>query len=159
MRATQVLADLAVRGETIACAESLTGGALTARLIDVPGASRVVRGGVVAYAADVKAVVLGVSAERLASHGTVDPQVAAEMALGVCRVLDSDWGVATTGVAGPDPSEGKRVGTAYVAVVRAGDEPVIHELHLVGNRAKIRAAVVDAALEFIDEALAADNGR
>mgnify|MGYP000863033773 FL=1 len=159
MRATQVLADLALRGETIACAESLTGGALTARLIDVPGASRVVRGGIIAYASDVKAVLLGVPAARLASHGTVDPQVAAAMAQGVCRVLDSDWGVATTGVAGPEPSEGKRVGTAYIAVVRAGNDPVVHELHLEGNRGKIRAAVVEAALEFIDAALMADDGQ
>ena len=159
MRATQVLADLALRGETIACAESLTGGALTARLIDVPGASRVVRGGIIAYASDVKAVLLGVPAARLASHGTVDPQVAAAMAQGVCRVLDSDWGVATTGVAGPEPSEGKRVGTAYIAVVRAGNDPVVHELQLEGNRGKIRAAVVEAALEFIDAALMADDGQ
>ena len=159
MRATQVLADLALRGETISCAESLTGGALTARLIEVPGASRVVRGGIVAYASDVKAVLLGVPAARLASHGSVDPQVAAAMAQGVCRVLDSDWGVATTGVAGPDSVEGKRVGTAYVAVVRAGAEPVVHELHLDGNRDKIRAAVVEAALEFLDAALIADDGQ
>ena len=105
MRATQVLADLALRGETIACAESLTGGSLMARLVDVPGASRVLRGGVVAYAHDVKAVLLGVPATLLATRGAVDPDVAIAMAAGACRVFDTDWGVATTGVAGPDPSE------------------------------------------------------
>ena len=80
MRATQVLADLALRGETIACAESLTGGSLMARLVDVPGASRVLRGGVVAYAHDVKAVLLGVPATLLATRGAVDPDVAIAMA-------------------------------------------------------------------------------
>ncbi len=157
MRATQVLADIAVRGETIGCAESLTGGALISRLVDVPGASRVLRGGVVAYANDVKVALLGVPAGLLATRGAVDAGVAAAMAEGVCRVLACDWGVATTGVAGPDPSDGKPVGTAFVAVVRAGREPVVQQLHVDGDRAQVRAAVVEAALELIDAELTADD--
>ncbi len=157
MRATQVLADLALRGETIACAESLTGGLLTARLVDVPGASRVLQGGVVAYTNAVKTRVLGVEPRLLAVRGAVDGEVAAAMALGVCRALDSDWGVATTGVAGPDPVEGKRVGMVFVAVVRAGGEPRVRELHLDGDRGTIRSDVVETALAMIDEALVADE--
>jgi nicotinamide-nucleotide amidase len=157
MRATQVLADLALRGETIACAESLTGGSLMARLVDVPGASRVLRGGVVAYAHDVKAVLLGVPVTLLATRGAVDPDVAIAMAAGACRVFDTDWGVATTGVAGPDPSDGKRVGTAYIALVRVGSDPIVRELHLDGERTQIRSAVVEAALELIDAALTTDD--
>ncbi|HBX80879.1 MAG: nicotinamide-nucleotide amidohydrolase family protein [Actinomycetales bacterium] len=159
MTAAEVLAELERRGETIGCAESLTGGALTARLIDVPGASRVVRGGIVAYASDIKAAVLAVPAERLATHGAVDPQVAAAMAQGVCRVLSCNWGVATTGVAGPEPSDGKPVGTAYIAVVRAGGEPVVRELHLGGDRAAIRSAVVEAAMNLVDAVLRAEDAR
>ena len=88
---------LTARGETVACAESLTGGWLTAALVDIPGASVVVRGGMVSYATDLKASWLGVDPELLAARGAVDPTVAAEMAQGVCRAAGSHWGLATTG--------------------------------------------------------------
>ena len=153
MRATEVLAELALRGETLGCAESLTGGALTSRLVDVPGASRALRGGVIAYATEVKTLVLGVPADLLAARGAVDPDVAAAMATGGCRVLGADWGVSTTGVAGPDPAEGKPVGTAYVGVARAGRPPVVRKLHLLGDRAQIRGAVVEEALELLHREL------
>ncbi len=151
MRAAQVLAELALRGETLGVAESLTGGELTSRLVDVPGASRVLRGAVVCYTSEVKAAVLGVSAELLSDRGAVDPKVAIAMAEGVCRVLASDWGVSTTGVAGPDPADGKAVGTAYVAVVRVGARAQVRELHATGDRAGVRQAVVQAALELLHE--------
>jgi len=152
--AAGLLEVLAARGETLGCAESLTGGLLTARLVDVPGASRVLRGGIVCYATDLKASMLGVPADLLAERGAVDPDVAAAMAQGVCRVLAVDWGLATTGVAGPDPADGKPVGLAYVAVMARAGAPVVRELALDGDRTAIRAGVVAACLDLAADALA-----
>lgn len=149
MTAAEILDLLAARGQTLAAAESLTGGLLVARLVDVPGASRVVRGGIVAYAADVKAAVLGVDAQLLDRRGAVDPDVALAMADGACRVLDADWGLATTGVAGPDADPaGMPVGTVFVAVSGPGVARV-RRLGLVGERAQIRSATVTAALDLL----------
>ena len=101
--AAGVLAALESRGETLAVAESLTGGLLAATLVDVPGASRVFRGGLVVYATDLKATLADVPAELLAAEGPVHPAVATALAVGARRRCGADWGVATTGVAGPDP--------------------------------------------------------
>ncbi|MGV1010198.1 MAG: CinA family protein [Dermatophilaceae bacterium] len=152
MTPEQVIAALIRRQQSVACAESLTGGLLTARLVDVPGASAVVRGGVVAYANDVKARVLGVDPALLATTGAVHPDVALDMARGVRRVLLSDWGVSTTGVAGPDPSDGMPVGTVFVAVASdAGDR--VGRLTLSGGRNEIRHASVVGALGLLTKAL------
>ena len=97
---------LAGRGQSLAVAESLTGGLVAGALTAVPGASRVVRGSVTAYATDLKRDVLGVDGALLAARGAVDGEVARQMASGVRRVLGADWGLATTGVAGPDPQDG-----------------------------------------------------
>jgi len=138
--------------QTVAAAESLTGGLVTARLVDTPGASAVVRGGVVAYATDLKASVLGVDDELLSTHGAVDPEVASRMAVGVRRVLGADWGLATTGVAGPDPQDGMPVGTVYVAV--AGPSGItVERLELGGDRAAIRAGAVEAVLDLLARSL------
>lgn len=114
--AADLLALLGARGETLAVAESLTGGLVAAALTDVPGSSAVLRGGVVAYATDLKTSVLGVDADLLAAGGPVQGEVAAQMAGGVARVCGATWGLATTGVAGPGPADGHPAGTAYVAV-------------------------------------------
>jgi len=145
-----LIAELTARGETVAVAESLTGGLVVAHLVDVPGASAVVRGGVVAYATPVKHELLGVDAALLAERGAVDPEVARQMASGVRRALSVDgepatWGISTTGVAGPDPQDGKDVGTVYVAIASA-DDAVAYELHLDGDRDAIRHATVSELL-------------
>jgi nicotinamide-nucleotide amidase len=114
--ASAVLARLAERGWTLAVAEALTGGLVVAEFVAVPGASKVLRGGVVAYATDVKRDVLGVDADLLAEVGAVDPIVAQQMAEGARRVLGADVGIATTGVAGPEPQDGRAVGTVCIAV-------------------------------------------
>lgn len=145
----QVLARLTARGHTVGIAESLTGGLLTAALIDVPGASAAVRGGLVCYAPQTKTDVLGVSAELVAARGTVDPQVALAMARRAVVMFGSDWGVSTTGVAGPADVEGLAPGTAYVAVVRAGRGSRVRWLRLPGHRAQIRQAVVAQALDLL----------
>ncbi len=152
MTPEQVIARLIQRSESLGCAESLTGGLLTARLVDVPGASAVVRGGVVAYANDVKASVLGVDPALLAAVGAVHPDVALDMARGARRVLGSDWGVATTGVAGPDPSDGMPVGAVFVAVDSDAGQRV-GRLSLSGGRSAIRQAAVVGALGLLTKAL------
>ncbi|MFC8588880.1 CinA family protein [Streptomyces sp. NPDC057217] len=114
--AARVLALLAERGQTLAVAESLTGGLVAAELTGVPGASASFRGSVTAYATALKRELLGVDGALLAERGAVDPEVASQMAAGVRDRLGADWGIATTGVAGPDPQDGQPVGTVYVAV-------------------------------------------
>ncbi|MGN6219989.1 MAG: CinA family protein [Microbacterium sp.] len=145
--AAAVLRALDARSWSIAVAESLTGGRVTATLVDIPGASAHVRGGIVAYATDLKARVLGVDEALLAERGAVDADVALAMAGGVRRVLGADVGLATTGVAGPDPQDGKPVGTVHVAVVTP-ETAVTVELELSGTRDEIRAASVTGVLEL-----------
>jgi nicotinamide-nucleotide amidase len=138
---------LAVRGWSIAAAESLTGGRVTAALVDVPGASAHVRGGIVAYATDLKTSALGVEADLLAARGAVDPVVAEQMAQGVRRVLRADVGLATTGVAGPDPQDGQPVGTVHIAVATP-ETLVVSSLALSGTRDEIRSGTVRSVLEL-----------
>jgi nicotinamide-nucleotide amidase len=152
-----LIAELTARGETVAVAESLTGGLVVATLVDVPGASAVVRGGVVAYATPVKHSVLGVSADLLAAEGAVDAEVARQMASGVRIALAVDgepatWGISTTGVAGPDPQDGKPVGTVFVGIATA-DGAEAHELHLDGDRDAIRHASVSELLARMSTAV------
>ncbi len=118
--AAELIALLTARQQSIAVAESLTGGLLAGALTDVPGASAVFRGGVVAYATELKAILLGVDRALLAAQGAVSAEVAAAMAAGVRDRLGATVGAATTGVAGPDPAEGKPAGTVYIAA-SAGD--------------------------------------
>lgn len=150
--AQDLLDLLAARGQTLAVAESLTGGLVTATLVDVPGASRVLRGGVVAYATDLKHALLGVDAGLLARRGAVDAQVAAAMAAGVRDRLGADVGLATTGVAGPDPQDGHPAGTVHVAVHADGTART-RELALPGGRDAVRHGTVDAVLTLALEAL------
>lgn len=144
----QLIADLTRRGLSIATAESLTGGGLVARLVDVPGASHVVRGGVCTYAVDTKASVLGVSESRLTLTGPVDEQVARQMAVGVRSLFGASIGLSTTGVAGPGPADGFPAGTVHIACAHpAGVEHRL--LHLEGDRAQVRAGAIDAALTLL----------
>ena len=133
------------RGWSLATAESLTGGLVCAELTAVPGSSAVVLGGVVAYATELKAVLLDVARDLLAAHGPVHPEVAAAMAEGVRRRLGADVGVATTGVAGPARQGESPVGRVYVAVASPNGRRV-EELSLQGERDQIRRRSVDRAL-------------
>ena len=137
----QVIDLLRARGDTIAVAESLTGGMLAAALTAIPGASAAFRGGVVPYATGLKAVLLGVPAALLDSHGAVHPDVARAMANGVAGRLGATVGAATTGVAGPDPQDGQPVGTVYIGVSAGGDTSV-RSLALTGGRQQDRKSVV-----------------
>lgn len=143
--AARVLELCRVRGWTLGVAESLTGGGLTSAFVDIPGASLVLRGGVVAYATDLKARLLGVDGELLGRLGPVAGPTALAMAAGVRRATGSDVGLATTGVAGPDPQDGHEPGLVFVAFVAPG-ATVVRELHLHGDRAAVRADATAAAL-------------
>ncbi|CAL9423732.1 Putative competence-damage inducible protein [Streptomyces sp. enrichment culture] len=162
--AADVVRLLKVSGETVAVAESLTGGLVAAQLTSVPGASKVFRGSVTAYATELKHELLGVDAAVLAARGAVDPQVAAEMAAGVRKALGADWGVATTGVAGPDPQDGQAVGTVFVAVhgpdgAATGSAPggKVEALRLNGDRAEIRRESVRSVLALLLRELAGEQ--
>lgn len=150
--ARELLGILAARGMTLSVAESLTGGSVAASLVSVPGASAVFRGGLVAYATDLKQRLLGVDAGILAVHGAVHPDVARQMAVGARLLTGLDgvpvsMGIATTGVAGPDPQDGQPVGTVFVAVAVDGSVRV-EALELEGSRARIRADATRRALEL-----------
>jgi nicotinamide-nucleotide amidase len=137
---------------TVAVAESLTGGAVAAALTDVAGASHAFRGGVVAYATPLKAELLGVEPDLLARVGAVDVEVARAMAEGVRTRLGAGYGVATTGVAGPDPQDGHEPGTVHVAVAGpAGTVAVSPQLR--GDRARIRVQTVTYALDLLRRTL------
>lgn len=148
-----LVARLKQRGETLATAESLTGGLVGAALTDVPGVSAVYRGGVVVYATDLKASLAGVPADLLADVGPVHPDTAAALATGVRERLGATYGLATTGVAGPDPQAGVEAGTVYVAVAGPG-EVRVRKLSLKGDRATVRQGSVLAALELAAELVA-----
>ena len=148
----ELIERLTHRGLTVAIAESLTGGLLCAALTEVPGASAVIRGGVVAYATDLKASMLDVPNELLDTVGAVDADVALEMAAGVASKLSADIGISTTGVAGPEPQDGKAVGTVFIACVW-GKKRVVEELSLSGTRNEIRSLTVHAALRMLASAV------
>ncbi|MFI8879464.1 CinA family protein [Streptomyces sp. NPDC055243] len=178
--AAEVLRLLQARGETLAVAESLTGGLVAAEVTAVPGASRVFRGSVTAYATELKHEVLGVDGTLLAERGAVDAEVALQMAAGVRKVMGADWGIATTGVAGPDPQDGQAVGTVFVAIdgpdspVGGSASPVggmgsalrsegkVAALRLNGERSDIRMESVRSVLTLLLERLSGErtgNGR
>lgn len=151
--AARVVAALSRRGATLAVAESLTGGLLAAEIVSVPGASAIFRGGVVAYDTALKHSVLGVDASLLAERGAVDSAVAQQMADRVRSVLavdgrSADYGLATTGVAGPDPQDGQSPGTVFIALA-SGAGLTVSRLNLSGDRAAIRAKTVQAALALL----------
>lgn len=146
--AAEVVAVLTAAGETVAVAESVTGGLVCAAITDVPGASAALRGGIIAYATDLKAELLGVSSVLLGSAGPVHPVVGATMASAVRARLGATYGLATTGVAGPEPQNGHPVGTVYVAV--DGPEGSSVERHqLSGERADVRDEAVAVALRLL----------
>lgn len=139
---------------TLTTCESLTGGALGAALTDVPGASKVYRGGIVAYDTALKTGLVGVDPELIDADGVVNELTAIQMALGTQARCDSDWAVATTGVAGPTTLDGKDVGTVWFSVVGPkmgmSPRPTYSELqHFEGDRAAVRAAAVEHAISMI----------
>lgn len=155
--AERLVARLKELDWSIGIAESLTGGLVSASVVAVPGASAVLRGGIVAYATDVKQSLLGVDATLLAAHGPVHPRVARQMAEGIRRTLGQDGeaadvGIATTGIAGPVSPDGQPVGTVHLAVSTPLGSRV-ESLVLGGDRDEIRAEAAALALRIAFDAL------
>lgn len=163
VRSTETLDDLAgdvIRllkqaKETLGVAESLTGGGLMAALTSVPGASAVFRGGVVPYATPLKQELLKVDGCLIQAEGVIHHDVAAQMATGVRTITttpgadDTTWGVGTTGVAGPDPQDGKPVGTVYIGIASAKGSFGHGPFHFPGSRERVRTATVMEALALL----------
>ena len=152
--AARALAALARCSQTLATAESLTGGLIGELLTSVPGASTCYLGGVISYATRLKQTLAGVSAATLDTVGPVAARTAEEMAVGVARRCSADWGLAVTGVAGPEPQDGHPVGQVFVGIAR----PVlgwsqVQELRLSGDRAAIRRQTAVTALALLTDAV------
>jgi nicotinamide-nucleotide amidase len=152
--AAEVHGLLLARGETVATAESLTGGLVGGALTTTPGSSSTYRGGVIVYATDLKASLAGVSLGLLEERGAVDPEVAAAMAVGVRDRLDATWGLGLTGVAGPDPQDGKEVGTLFVGLAGPAGTSQVASVVLPGDREMVRSRAVDVALRLLRDRLA-----
>ena len=150
--AEDVVRALRERGETVAAAESLTAGLVTATLTAVPGSSAVVRGGLVVYATDLKHALAGVDADLLAEHGAVHPEVARQLATGARERCGATWGLGLTGVAGPDPQDGVPAGTVHIGL--SGPSGCLgRTLTLRGDRHEIRIASTIGALDLLRDRL------
>lgn len=144
----QVHRRLGRLGATVAVAESLTGGLLTAALTAPAGASATVRGGLVVYATDLKASLAGVDTGLLAERGPVDPEVAEALAVGARQRLAATFGLGVTGVAGPEEQGGRAVGTVFAAVSGPAGVTVV-DWSLPGGRDEIRAEAVTRCIDLL----------
>lgn len=148
--AAVVIDALRRRGQSVATAESLTGGGVCARLTAVAGASDVVRGALVVYASDLKVTLAGVDADLLRRRGAVNAEVARQLADGARSGCAADWGIGLTGVAGPGPSDGIAAGTVYVGLSGPATR-LCRSLTLSGDRDAVRRQAADAALALLLE--------
>ncbi len=150
--------ELRRAGLTVATCESLTGGGVGFEITRIAGASNVYRGGIIAYASDLKASLVGVDSSWIDDHGVINEDTARQMAIGVRRLCGADLGLATTGVAGPEPQDGQPVGTVWLAVAGEGpqatDLMTTRRLLLRGTRDQIRRQTVEAALNLTLDYLA-----
>ena len=146
----KAVAELLIeRGLTIAAAESCTGGLLSKRLTDIPGASKFFIGGVIAYGSHVKIALLGVDPALIKEKGAVSREVALAMAEGARIALGTDIGVGVTGIAGPDgDGSGLEAGTVFIALAATG-ESLCHELHLPHDREGVRFVSSSHALDMV----------
>ena len=155
--AAELVAELSRRGQTIATAESLTAGLAAATIAGVPGASAVLRGGLIVYATELKHTLAGVSEHSLAADGPVAATTAQALAEGAAERCGATWGVGLTGVAGPDQQDGKAVGTVFAGFtgIGPGGSRVAWTtaLRLDGERWEIRSNAVRQALRELLEAV------
>ena len=145
---TVVAEQLLQKQLTLAVAESCTGGMIASNLVEYPGISAALVEGCVTYSNEAKMHRLGVKAETLEKYGAVSEETAKEMAEGIARTSGADIGLATTGVAGPESSEGKPVGLVYIAIAYKGKTEV-YTCHFVGKRNKIRERAAYTALNWL----------
>lgn len=147
-----VVGTLLAAGKSLATAESLTAGLLAAAIANVPGASGTLVGGIISYNNQIKTELLGVDDALLREQGAVCAAVAEQMASGAASRLNTDYALSTTGVAGPEPHQGKAVGTVFIGV-HTPQRTWAEEFKLSGNRDQIRQATVVAALSMLARAL------
>jgi nicotinamide-nucleotide amidase len=143
--ARTLVADLTVRRQSVATAESLTAGLLAATLAGVPGASVVLRGGLITYIEDTKIALAGVAPQLLDAVGPVAEPTARAMAVGARQRCAATWGIGLTGVAGPEPHGGHPVGTVFLGLAGPVDTEVV-QLALTGTRWEIRVGAVAEAI-------------
>lgn len=154
MGLTELVSSAVAAQITVATAESLTAGMVAATLAQAPGASAMLQGGVIAYQNEIKERLLGVPAEILREKGAVDAAVASAMALGVCAAAGSRVGISTTGVAGPEPHQGKAVGHVFIGVALDG-EVQSYEYHFAGDREAVRTAATQEAISLLEQVVKA----
>jgi nicotinamide-nucleotide amidase len=140
---------LKARNLTISAAESLTGGLFQQEITSIPGTSAILKGGVVCYTNEVKHKVLNVKQETIETYGVVSEQCAKELAENVAKLTNADIGISFTGVAGPDESEGKPVGTVYVGMALKGGQTVVEKLNLGGTREANRIRTIKYGCHFL----------
>ena len=152
MIASSVVKKLAKKKSTLSVAESITGGGLAAVITEVSGSSKVFLGGVIAYADEIKINQLDVDAKTIKKFTAVSEEVAKEMAIGVRKKFNSDYAIATTGVAGPGKAYGQKAGTVWVAIASKKEVFAI-ALALSGSRDLIRHATIESALASFERIL------
>ena len=150
MTAQALIRGLQAQGLTVATCESLTGGMICAALVDVPGASRVVRGGLITYQTDTKSLLAGVDTGLIETHGVVSAEVARAMAAGARDALHADIAVSATGMASPGEIGDPPAGTVFVGLASAAGVQAV-ELHLTGDRQAVRQQTVDTAIKLIGQ--------
>ena len=145
--ASILIKKLQEKNLTISVAESLTGGLIAASLTEIPGASSVFKGSVTAYSDEIKQNVLHVNEDTITNFTSISEQVALEMAINVRKIMKSDIGISTTGVAGPEKSAGFAPGLVFVAI-SIGDHNMCQKLEITGDRSKIRNQTVQEILQL-----------
>lgn len=155
--AEEFVATLTAAGQTVATAESLTAGLVSATIAGVPGASKVLVGGIVVYATELKASLGGVPMDVLETDGAVSERSASHLATHIRSLTGADWGISLTGVAGPDSQEGHPAGTVFVGIASVSGVAV-KRLSLMGSRWEIRSAAVAACLSEVLSKLAYESG-
>jgi len=138
--------------KSLSVAESITGGGLASALTDIPGASKVFIGGVIAYSDQVKINELSISKADLLKYGAVSEEIALAMAQGCLKKFKTDYALSTTGVAGPGSNNGVKAGTAWIGVAGKGESFAI-ALSLSGTREIIRHATITSALAALERTL------
>jgi PncC family amidohydrolase len=146
--AKNVITLLRQKNLTISVAESLTGGLVAKNLTDISGSSKVFKGGIVAYTDEIKTKTLKVDPALIQEFSSISKQVAQDMALKVRLLMNSDIGVSTTGIAGPEKSADFEPGTVFVAI-SIGEHNMCQDLHLTGDRNQIRQQSVIELLKLI----------
>lgn len=154
MNAQKIVQLLRERNETITCAESITGGALTSELVSIPGASHVLKGSIIAYSTEVKVSELKVEPTLIQEFGVVSEEVALAMARGVKAKFAAEWAISLTGVAGPGASHGVPAGTVWLALLGPGFQETV-KLELMGEREMVRRGAVESALGVLERILSA----